>query len=823
MPVAVGPRAFDVLAALVQRAGDVVTKDTLFDAVWPGASIEDNTLQVQISALRKILGRDAIATLPGRGYRFTLELTPAPAPAAIAAADAPRRHNLPRQLTSFVGRASELARLGEILADTRLLTLTGAGGCGKTRLALQLAEAAIDAFADGVWLVELASVAEPELLHQAAATALGVGERAGETLAQSIAARLAERHTLLVVDNAEHLRDACRRWLDALLQQCPNLVVLVTSREALGLTTERTHRVPSLSVPGSDHEPTPDYVGAFESTRLFIERALLQRHDFALTSENAAALAAVCRRLDGIPLALELAASRIRAMSVDEVQRRLDHVFSLLTGGSRTALPRQRTLRSLIDWSYDLLSDVEQTLLRRVSVFAGGWTPEAANHVCGGDGIARADVPALLASLCDKSLVVVERGGGAARYGLLETIRHYARDRLRDRREESGARTRQLAFFLTLAERAEPHLGGVAQQRWLEQLDLEHDNIRAALAWCCDVGGDVGAGLRLVGALWWFWYVRGYVREGREVISTLLALAEAGPVVDAGVRAKALRGAGVLAYVMSDYTAARTSYEASLVICRQLGDREGAGRVLNNLAGVASETGDRVAARRLYEEALAIQRSQPDRSITATTLGNLAIVLADDGDPIGARALFEESLAIHRELGDRQNIARALNSLAHVVSGQGDYLAARPLIDEALAIDTSLGNSSGRSFGLYNLGQLAYGQGDTETALRYLRESLALRSKLGNRHALAATLELIASVHAASSRPALAAQIWGAAERLREALGAPLSPATRRQYQTDTAAARNALGDAAFERAWSAGTSLQLAAAVQQALHADPA
>src|SRR6266478_8426081 len=396
-PVDVGSRAFDLLVVLVERDGHLVTKDELLERVWPKVVVEDNTLQAQVSALRKILGPEAIATISGRGYRFALELTFAGAESVLP------KHNLPQHLTSFIGREKEIAELKDLLGTARLLTLTGAGGCGKTRLALQVAGDLLQFYPDGIWLVELAALAEPGLVPQTVASVLGLKEQSGESLTQTLAKHLASRHLLLMLDNAEHLLAACAQVADAALRQCAKVVILVTSRERLGVAGELTYRVPSLSVPDPKQDATPEELSKYESARLFVERARLQRPHFAVTTQNAPALASVCHRLDGIPLAIELAAPRVRSMSVEEVNRRLDQRFSLLTGGSRTVLPRQRTLRSAIDWSYDLLNEAEQALLCRVSVFSGGWTQEAAEQVCSGECVDDVETLDLLTSLADKN------------------------------------------------------------------------------------------------------------------------------------------------------------------------------------------------------------------------------------------------------------------------------------------------------------------------------------------------------------------------------------------------------------------------------------
>src|SRR5882672_7793134 len=439
--IALRPRAFDLLVALVDRAGHLVTKDELLDQVWPKMVVEEAALHVQVSALRKVLGADAITTVSGRGYQFTLPVTKGDGGANRASRS---KHNLPYQLTSFIGREQEIAQLEELVTAHRLVTLTGAGGAGKTRLAIEVASRLIDAFPDGVWLVELAALSDPGLVPQAVAQALEVKEQPARPVMETLCDYLSSKKLLLVLDNVEHLLEACVHLVDEIVRRNPDITVFVTSRERLGMTGELTYRVPSLTVPVPGDNLAPDALLAYEGVRLFVERARLLRPDFSVTSENAVPLASICHRLDGIPLAIELAAPRLRSMSVDELSNRLDQRFALLTGGSSAALPRHRTLRSMLDWSYDLLAEREQAMLRRVAVFAGGWTLAAAEHVCAGDGVDASDVFEQLTSLVDKSVVVTDEHAGATRYRMLETVRQYAQDRLRDSGEESQWRASHL-------------------------------------------------------------------------------------------------------------------------------------------------------------------------------------------------------------------------------------------------------------------------------------------------------------------------------------------------------------------------------------------
>jgi predicted ATPase/class 3 adenylate cyclase len=467
----------------------------------------------------------------------------AAAPAVPATPVAPPRHNLPAALSSFIGRERDRARVGELLAASRLVTLTGSGGVGKTRLALATAEGLLDAYPDGVWLVELAPLTDSALTPGALAQVLGLLEEAGKSIVETIIGYLNERRLLLMLDNCEHLVEACAALASALLRAVPGLRILATSREALGMAGERTYRVPSLSTPDPKHLPVAELASSYEAVRLFVERAAERRNDFALSEANVGAIAELCARLDGVPLAIELAAARAGSMAVEGIAARLDDRFRLLTSGARDLPSRQRTLRATLDWSWDLLGEEERALLARFAVFAGGWTLEAAEAVCCEEGPATWAVLDGMDALVGKSLVQVDESGeGAGRYRLLETVRQYAAERLSERGEAVLVSDRHLAWCVALAEAAAPLLVGSDQGRWLDRLEAEHDNLRAALGWARQ-SGAANDGLRLAGALWRFWLVHGHVREGQSWLEAALASRE-GSAPD--VQARALNAAGGL-------------------------------------------------------------------------------------------------------------------------------------------------------------------------------------------------------------------------------------------------------------------------------------
>jgi non-specific serine/threonine protein kinase len=655
-PIALRPRAFDLLVAFVDRAGHLLTKDELLSRVWPKVVVEEAALAVQVSGLRKVLGADAITTVSGRGYQFTLPVTKGDGEADRASKP---KHNLPYQLTSFVGREQEIGQLEQLVTANRLVTLTGAGGAGKTRLAIEVASRFTDAFPDGVWLVELAALSDPRLVPQAVAQALEVKEQPARPVMETLSDYLASKKLLQVLDNVEHLLEGCAQFVDLILRRSPDVAILATSRERLGMAGELTYRVPSLTVPGPTETSTPETVSRYEGVRLFVERAKFVRPDFDLTAENASSVASICARLDGMPLAIELAAPRLRSMSVDELSQRLDQRFALLTDGSRTALPRHRTLRSMIDWSYGLLTEREQATLRRVAVFAGGWTLASAEQVCAGDGIDASDVIEQLTSLVDKSLVVTDEHAGATRYRMLESVRQYALDRLGERDEEAQWRARHLAYFVALAEEFNREIGP-KEQSLLARIASEHDNLRAALAWSTE--SSPIEGLRLAAALDGFWRIRGHLAEGREWLAELLA---AVPIDrQTLLRGRGLKAAALLAVLQGDYAAGKRLLQESLALFREIGESKPAAHALGALAYMSIEQGDYPEAEAVAREAVDSARATGDRSLLCSSLGHLAIALHRQGQWAAARELYEQALVVARERGASWSIGWALNEIS---------------------------------------------------------------------------------------------------------------------------------------------------------------
>ena len=721
-------------------------------------------------------------------------------------------NNLPLQVNRFIGREREMTQVKALLATTRLLTLTGAGGSGKTRLALQVATDLLEEFAQGVWWVELAALSDPLLVPQVVASALGIPERAGCPLTEALSDALRRQHLLLVLDNCEHLLGACRQLIETLLHTCSTLRILTTSREALTITGETVWPVPSLHVPDTYHLPPIEGLMTYEAVQLFVERARSIQPSFSLTPENAPAVVQVCRRLDGIPLATELAAARIRVLSVEQIAARLDDAYRLLTGGSRSALPRQQTLRAAMDWSYHLLSAQEQALFRRLSVFAGSFSLEAAEAICAGEPGEAGDVLEVLSSLIDKSLVLMEQRSAEARYRLLETMRQYGQEKLQQAGEVAAVRRRHGDWYVRFAERAGLEIGGLQQAEWLQRVELEHDNIRTALAWSLEQA-EAESGARIGAAIWRFWLYRGYVTEGRTMLERILQQFSE----QTAVRAQVLLATGVLAFYQVDYARANILLEESLELSRALPDREGIAYALTALGTLTHSRGDYQLATTFYEESLPLLRELGDKRVMVLSLSGWGLALLALGEYERAIALCEESLALARELGSPQSVAGSLTTLAIAVLEGGDYERARGLCEESLAIRQQLADKGGSAHTLTILGHVALSQGSYAQAQAHYDVSLSLRQELGDKEGIAAALEGLAGVAQGQGQPLSAARLYGAAQALRDAIGAPLAPTDRASYERRLADVRVQLEAAPFEAAWTQGRAFTLAQAIAAA------
>jgi predicted ATPase/class 3 adenylate cyclase/Tfp pilus assembly protein PilF len=678
-------------------------------------------------------------------------------------------NNLPLQLTNFIGREAQIAEVVERFAATRLLTITGIGGSGKTRLALQVAAEVMDSYPDGVWLVELAPLSDGSLIAQTIAKAVGAqDEGAGDPVA-TLVEYLKPQTCLLLLDNCEHLVPPCARIAARLLRSCPGVRILATGREALNVGGEQAWPVPSLSVPTASSPLPPTALQGYEAVRLFVDRARAVHPAFALTERNARAVSTLCQRLDGIPLALELAAARVKALSVEEIAARLNDRFKLLKTGDRTRLPRQQTLQATMDWSYELLTEEERVVFRRLGVFSGPWYLAAAEGICGADGTDEADVLDLLAGLVDRSLVVAEEGPAGTLYRLLETVREYALGRLREAGEEDAARLRHRDYYLALAEEAEPHLQQADQKLWLDRLEAEHANLRGALAWSV----EPEAGMRLAAALWRFWYMRGYASEGRSWLEGTLARSVATSDL---FRARALNGAGVLAMAQGAYDVATDHHTEALRIRTEVKDIRGMASSLNNLGLIGRHTGD-------YE---------------------------------GARKHYSQSLELYRHAGDRTNAALAATNLGVANMELGDYREADRLLREAADDNRACGNEWGLATALHNLGAVAERSGDAPLATRYYRESLKIEARIGDTAAIGLSLHTLAGTAFAAGDPQRAAILLGAADAILAATNTALPRSD--DGSAYVVAAREALGPRDFEVAHNRGSTMPQEEAIEFAL-----
>ena len=727
-------------------------------------------------------------------------------------------NNLPLQLTSFVGREKEIAEVKRLLGTAHLLTLTGPGGTGKTRLSLQVAAEELSSFPDGVWFIELAPLADPSLAVQIIASALELREQFGRPLVDVITDYLRGKISLLLLDNCEHLVETCAKLAHDLLHACPRLKIMASSREALGVAGETAYRVPSLSLPDAQN------LTQCESVQLFVERATAAQSRFALTESNAQAVAQICRRLDGIPLALELAAARVKVLSVEQIAARLDDRFRLLTGGSRTALPRQQTLRALIDWSYSLLSEQERMLFRRLAVFIGGWTLEAAEAVCASDGIESDEVLDLLTRLVDKSLVSMEEQAGEARYRRLETIRQYSREKFLEADDVEAVRDRHLAFYLQFAETGELAVQGRERSAWMRRLEMEHDNLRAALEW--GLAREPDSALRIVGALLGFWAPSSYAVEGHTRTRQALARVEALPALTGeaaqqrlAAQAKALRGVAFLSGSQGDNAAGRLAAEKSVALYRQLDDRRELALTLVMLAMSHEFLGEGAQAEKFSQESLALARAVGNAYITGWALNMLARVTAAlHGDFDTARRYVEESIRISREAGIFYLAAVSAQMLGTIAAYRNDYAEARAQFEEAIPLFRETAAPFNVILVLSDLAHLERRQGNHARALELYRETIVAFQKAGQRGAVAHQLECFAFIAEAQEQLSRAARLLGAAEALRENTRLPMTPYERPEYEQHLTAVREQMGEAAFAAAWAEGRTLTMEQAMEYAL-----
>jgi predicted ATPase/DNA-binding SARP family transcriptional activator len=736
------------------------------------------------------------------------------------------KHSLPVPLTSFIGRERERVKVSELANSARLLTLTGSGGCGKTRLALAVANDLASVFKDGVWFVELAALSDSSLLGRVVSAALGVRDAPGTEPISLLVDELRAKHLLLILDNCEHLVDACASLVFALLGKCTSVRVLATSREPLRVPGEVIWQVAPLSLP---HRPDPtasDHdvmitLSQSEAVQLFVDRARFVQPTFALTERNAPFVRTVCQQVDGIPLAIELAAARIPVLSVEGLAQRLDNALGLLTGGNRTALPRHRTLRATLDWSYNSLSDEERLLLKQLSVFSGGCVLEAIEAVCATDHLQASEILNVLSGLVDKSLVSVGEQGGEVRYRLLETVRQYGRERL----DESGAamvtHRRHRDWCLALAETGEAALVADASQAWVERLSSEIDNLRAALKWNSEAESDLETRLRLAAALWPFWVMYGGLTEGRSWLEGLLADARIDEC-SVAVRAKALNAAGVLLQRQGDFRRASELSEEALALWQKLGDRLGITVALNSLCATTHWQGDAERARSVCEESLAMSRLIENPAGIIASLYHLGLTHRGLGNVAEARRLIEEAFSFCRAMGPTAFTPWVLMFLGRVSLAGGDQQAARNYAEQGLTLARDHQDPMAIGYSLGTQGKIALSDGDCEHAQQLLIQSLEQFRLLGFKQHIIECVEDLATVATARRQFTRAAKLLGAADGLRETHEIMRWPVDQPDYQRTYRIVMDSLRPSEFAEMSTTGRSMTLEQATAEALRTPP-
>jgi non-specific serine/threonine protein kinase len=761
-----------------------------------------------------------------------------------------RRHNLPVELTPFVGRETEVIDIQKLCDTSRLVTLTGSGGVGKTRLALQLGRAMLEKFADGVWWVELETVVDATLAPLTLATVLGITQPAGGALNAAIIDFLRDKQCLIIFDNCEHLIEASALQVERLLRACLNLKIICTSREPLRIGGETIYRVPSLSAPhpAQATQMSVEELTNYEAIQFFVDRARAVQPNFEITQENAKAIAQLCYRLDGIPLAIELAAARVKALSVDKIAARLDDRFRLLTGGSRTALPRQQTLRAAIEWSHDLLPTLppaERALLRRLSVFVGGCSLEAIESVCVDDQVNESDVLDLVTQLVDKSLLIMDDRGSESRYLLLETIRDFAREKLREANETSIFQARHFAHYAELARFANSKLKliGAEQNSWLNRLEADLDNLRAGLEFAIEM--DPHQAIKMAAHLGEFWDRRGHFSEGRLIFRRFI---ETHSEKLDGALDECLMWDGVLATRQGDYEAAKQSLNKSLLLSRANENQNVVARALHCLATIAHTQGDDERTSHYLVESLEVFRQLDDKGGIADSQNLLGKIAWDKGDLVGARNLLEEGLAMFRAIGDEQGIAKSLGRLGGIAFSQGDHLAAQNYLEESLAMRKAIGDRKGVAFALSGLGAVAWMRGNYEQAHKYyedclpiaremgdkditahaldglgnvacsqrdfsfasacFEECMSIRQTMGNKEGITNCIDGFARVALGQGRFERAACLFASVQNLRASIQAPLVDAEQAEFEKAVAKTQTNLDQDAFDAAWSKGSEM---------------
>ena len=652
-------------------------------------------------------------------------------------------HNLHAPLTSFIGREDEIAQLMTELEKTRLLTLTGIGGAGKTRLGLEVAKQQLEFFTDGVWFIDLAAVEDPKQIPPVLASTLGIKERGGQSVTDAIMAHLEHGKVLLILDNCEQIIGEAAKFTEKLLQACPDLKILVTSRQSMNISGETVYDVPPLTLP-CDQDSIAN-LREFDAIKLFEERARASRSEYSLSESDAGIVLKICREIDGLPLAIELAAARMKLLSPLQIAERLEDRFRLLSRGSNTAEPRQQTLWAMIDWSFNLLDEMGQKLLPRLSVFRGGFTLEAVENICAGDGIEKSRALDLLTDLAERSLILIGDRGDAVRYRLLETVRHFGEEKLAESGHNESLKLAHLTHFMAMAEEAEPHFIGPEQRSALSKVESEHDNIRAAIDWALQSKRDLSTqGLRLVAALGKYWELQSRWTEGRTLLDGAVRSANDAPPE---TRAKALRASGFIAFRQGDYESALDQQTEGLRLSQSASDLPGEGFALNNLGSIHWAKADLLMAQEYYEQALNVFEKAQDAYGLSASLHNLALIAQENGDLERARHMYEKSLRAKRKIADQANIAITLNNLGNIAFQQGDYDYAIEIHEEALSLRKESGDQGMIASSLTNLGNMFWSKGELESAGTYYRESIVIKREIGDQAGIARSINNLGSVY----------------------------------------------------------------------------
>lgn len=722
-------------------------------------------------------------------------------------------NNLPEQLTNFVGREHELALIGAFIEKSRLVTLTGSGGCGKTRLALQVAADVLEDFPDGVWLVEFAGVREASLVPSVVSSTLGVREVQGQEVERTITNDLRQKRMLLVLDNCEHLVEACANFASRLLKSCPGVRVFATSREHLGIEGELTFRVPSLSLPEIGGIETPDSLSQYEAVRLFIERAVLHDPAFTVTNANAPAVASICRRLDGIALALELAAAKVPLLSVEDINDRLGERFGLFASGSRTALPRQQTLRAMIDWSFDLLAPNEQLLFERLAVFEGGWNLDEAEKICACAQLGSGRILNAHAQLLAKSMIQVVEGRAGRRYRLLETVRHYSLELAKQSEVLEGLLDQHLDYFVTWAGVREAELIGSSQIDALQHLDCDVDNVRAALSRGLETRPERAA--RIAASLWRYWEIRGMLQEGAHWLDQALAA----PFEDSTLHGDVLNGAGNLAFRQGRFEEAERFHQLALELRRPLMDERRLAVTLNNLGLVYASTHKLEQARPLFEESLGLREKSGDRRGVAVALFNLALLARELNDLVGAKDRLNESCEAFRALGDVRGVAAVQSSLGWVEIDLGNAVAANAALIRSAAAFSELGDTAGETGVLIRQSQAARMTRNLDEAARCLRRAHEIGVIPENRSNTIAWLRQACALFCASGDIELAIELVGTLFEA-EARSPGLSPRDMRELEVVRDTCLSELGSQRVAESLAKGSVQTLHQAVSRSLTA---